>query len=151
MGTSARFFWRIYSLVTPALLFVALFFLVAAWVISVLLRESNHGQDALEFFSRVLGVVFRGWTTDHRPQLWVAHPRLHRRPRRFLFLSGVRLLSSKIILYLILPSEFQLSYRCYCSLYSTFLFETLWLDFFVCVCVCYVLGVALFWLSSFFC
>ena len=43
----------------------------------------------------------------------------------------------KIILYLILLSEFQLSYRCYCSLYSTFLFETLWLDFFcVCVCVC---------------
>ena len=86
------------------------------------------------FFSRVFGVVFHGWTTDHRPQLWVAHPRLHRRPRRFLFLLGVRLLSSKIILCLILPSEFQLSYRCYCSLYSTFLFEALWLDF-VCVCV----------------
>ena len=108
-------------------------FLVAAWIISVLLRESNHGLDVLEFFSRVFGVVFYGWTTDHRPQLWVAHPRLHRRPRRF-FLSGVRLLSSKIILYLILPSEFQLSYRCYCSLYSTFLFETLWLVF-CCVCV----------------
>ena len=67
----------------------------------------------------------------------------------FFFLSGVRLLSSKSILYLILPSEFQLFYRCYCSLYSTFLFETLWLDIFF-VCVCDVLGVALFWLSSFF-
>ena len=51
------------------------------------------------------------------------------------FFYRVRLLSSKIILYLILPPEFQLSYRCYCFWYSTFLFETLWLDFFLCVCV----------------
>ena len=86
------------------------------------------------FFSRVFGVVFHGWTADHRPQLWVALPRLHLRPRRFFFYR-VRLLSSKLILYLILPSEFQLSYRCYCSLYSTFLFKTLQLDTFLCVCL----------------
>ena len=41
----------------------------------------------------------------------------------------------KFILYLILPSEFQLSYRCYCSWYSPFLFETLRLDTFWCVCL----------------
>ena len=42
-GASARFFRRIYSLITRELLFIALFFLVAASIISVLLSESNHG------------------------------------------------------------------------------------------------------------
>ena len=57
----------------------------------------------LEFFSRVFGVVFHGWTTDHRPQLWVAHPRLHRRPRRFFFIGCT-------------VAEFQ-----NCSLFNSFL------------------------------
>ena len=60
LSTSARSFRRIYSLVTPALLFIALFFLVAAWIISVLLKESNHGKDVLEFFLGFSALFFMG-------------------------------------------------------------------------------------------
>ena len=101
----------------------------------------------LEFFSRVFGVVLHGWTTDHRPQLWVVHPRLHWRPRR-LFLSGTVaefqiyslfnpsfLVSAIILLLLFLILHFSIW-----NLVAGYLF----------VCVCDVLDVALFRLSSFF-
>ena len=60
LGTSARFIRRVYSLITPELLFIALFFLVAAWNCSFAQRVKPRLGCFRIFFLGFSALFFTG-------------------------------------------------------------------------------------------
>ena len=146
LGTSACFFRRIYSLVTRELLLIALFFLVAVWIIAVLLRKLNPRLGCFGFFSRVFGVVFHGCTTDHRAQPLGNPPQTPLKTSSTLVIGTVAEFQN----YLLFNPSFWVSAIIMLLLFLilSFLFESSWLDIFACVCGMH--GIALVLVSAVF-